>query len=125
MLPGREGICRITATTYDIAGNSVTRTAVDPDHDGDTADNQVTVYTYADPYNHSLATRIKYPDSVNAEWDAVTLAYNLDGTLATRTSQKADAGEITGTVTNGIKISILCGLLGVAFACGGSVSNRV
>ena len=35
--------CRITATTYDMAGNTVTLTAVDPDHDGNLADNQVTV----------------------------------------------------------------------------------
>jgi len=67
--------------------------AVDPNHDGSTADNQVTVYNYHDPYSPALATRIKYPDSVNAEWDAVTFTYALDGALAARTSQKKAVGD--------------------------------
>jgi RHS repeat-associated protein len=79
-----------------MAGNTVTLTAVDPDHDGNLADNQVTVYNYFDAYNPALATRIKYPDSASAEWDAVMMAYDLDGALATKTSQRK-AGE-TATV---------------------------
>jgi len=92
-------VCQITAVTYDVAGNSVTQTAVDPDDDGDTSDNQVTFYNYQDPYNPSLATRIKYPDSVNAQYDSITMTYALDGQVVTRTAQRKAASDTPTTIT--------------------------
>ena len=87
---------RITATTFDVSGNSVTRTAVDPDHNGNTSDNQATVYNYQDPYNPATVTRIKYPDSVDARFDSITMTYALDGQVVTRTAQrKTDAATPT------------------------------
>ena len=85
--------CRITTTTFDAAGNTVLLTAVDPNHDGLTDDNQVTVYNYYDPYSPALVTRIKYPDSLDAAWDSVTFTYALDGALTTRTSQRKTVGD--------------------------------
>jgi len=84
---------RIMATGYDVSGNTVTLTSVDPDHDGDFTDNQITVFNYSDPYHGSLLTRKKYGDSTNSSFDAVFWAYHPDGTLSRRTSQKHAAGE--------------------------------
>ena len=79
--------CAVTATTHDPAGNRVLSIVVDPDHDGSAADNQVTVYSFEDPYDAALVTRIKYPDSVDARHDAVSYAYALDGAVTSMTAQ--------------------------------------
>ncbi|MCG3180448.1 MAG: hypothetical protein BIFFINMI_02809 [Phycisphaerae bacterium] len=90
---------QIVAFTYDGASNVLTQTAVDPNYDGSTADNQVTTYTYAFDYNPSAATKVQYPDSADSSWDVVSMTYALDGQIATRTSQKAVVGDTANVVT--------------------------
>jgi len=56
----------------------------------DTTD-QTTTYTYADPHNASLVTRIQYPDGDTVD-DNVKFTYNMGGQLMTRTAQKPAGG---------------------------------
>jgi len=58
-------------------------------------DSQVTAYEYKDSYSGKLATKVTFPDSSGSS-DAVSLAYNLDGSIGTRTAQ-AHSGD-TATV---------------------------
>jgi len=89
---------RVVAFTYDGLGNTLTHTALDPDADGDTSDNQTTTYTFGDPYDASLVTQVQYPDG-DATNDNVQATYNLDGQVATRTFQKHDGQQSRTTIT--------------------------
>ncbi len=79
--------CRITRFTYDGLGNILTQTALDPDADGNTADNQTTTYTFADAYNARLATKVAYPDSTGVN-DTISTTYALDGQAIEQTDQR-------------------------------------
>ena len=57
------------------------------------ADDQITTYTFADTYNASLVTKIKYPDGDDTD-DNVTFVYHLDGTLDKRQSQKISSNRV-------------------------------
>jgi len=76
---------RITDYAYNGQGSLVTITA------NMTVD-QVTGYVYADANDSRRVTTIKYPDpstgaASSSSDDQVTMTYNLDGTMATRTDQ--------------------------------------
>ena len=92
-----QNVERVTLTRYDGLSN-ITKQVADLDKDGviDDGSDQVTTYAYADDRDASLTTRVQYPDG-DAVDDNVQFAYNLDGTMATRTAQKTagDANVIT------------------------------
>ena len=92
-----QNVERVSLTRYDGLSN-VTRQVADLDRDGviDEGSDQVTTYAYADDRDASLTTRVQYPDG-DAVDDNVKFAYNLNGTVATRTAQKTagDANVIT------------------------------
>lgn len=100
---------RITKYVYDYAlGVVKEQIAVDPDHDGDTGDNQVTKYVYSTGgvasgtpagglQSKSLLRAIIYPDSddttalgngTDNTYDRVEFTYYSDGTLRTRKDQR-------------------------------------
>ena len=99
---------RITATSYHASGQIAELTAVDPSHDGDRDDDQVTTYVYGtDPQDGDdpseiasggLLRAIIYPDSDDTAdplgdgpdevYDRVELAYNRVGDLIQRKDQR-------------------------------------
>ena len=87
-----QQVKRVTLTVFDGLSN-VTQQVADLNHNGvvDTTD-QVTTYGFGDSVDASLKTSIQYPDG-NSTCDRVTFAYNLDGTIASRTAQKSQQYE--------------------------------
>ena len=84
---------RVTRYTYNGLGQQTKLTALDPDADGNLADNQTTLYLYEDPHNASLLTSTIFPDSADttsAGSDQVKTAYALDGQPTTRTDQRGN-----------------------------------
>jgi len=92
---------RVTVTQYNGLSQVVKLTAVDPNGDGSSSDNQDTLYLYEDAVNAAWLTHTLYPDSADTDssgYDQVSRTYHLDGTVATLTKQKAAAPD-TATVT--------------------------
>ncbi|MFV1965072.1 MAG: RHS repeat-associated core domain-containing protein [Pirellulaceae bacterium] len=77
---------RVTKFEYNGLDDVTKLTAVDVTSSGTT--NQETAYQYTDDYDASLVTLIKYPDGSTSGSDNVQMAYNLDGSLATRIGQR-------------------------------------
>lgn len=91
---------RVTACVYNGLGQITQQSALDANGDGNRSDDQNTLYLYEDPYNVSLVTNIIYPDSSNTDSsgsDQVKLAYNLDGSIASRTDQNGTVIAFTYT----------------------------
>jgi RHS repeat-associated protein len=65
--------------------------AMDPNGTGTLTNNQVTTYLYVDPVDANRNTNQIYPDSSDTSpsgTNQIKLAYNVDGSLSTRTDQR-------------------------------------
>ena len=96
-MPGTRNadVNRVTAYSYTAGGQIATLTALDPDHDGNPSDNQVTTYVYgvtsgggSDLASNRLLRAVIYPDSddpasggdgTDGVYDRVELTYNRLG----------------------------------------------
>ena len=93
---------RVTLYEYNGIDQIVKLTAVDPDGDGLTGDNQDTAYLYESTIDASWLTQTIYPDSTDTSssgYDQIARAYHLDGTVNTFTKQKATSGNTATVIT--------------------------
>ncbi|WP_010584091.1 RHS repeat domain-containing protein [Schlesneria paludicola] len=82
---------QVTKWIYDGPNRLKQLIAMDPNADGNLADNQVTTYLYEDAVSADRTTNSIYPDSsdtTSSGSDQVKLAYNVDGSLNQRTDQR-------------------------------------
>lgn len=90
---------RVTKFVY----NAVSQTklvAMDANADGNLSDNQTTTYLFEDAVSARRTTNEIYPDSsdtTSAGTDQVKIAYNVDGSLASRTDQRGTVIDYTYT----------------------------
>ena len=88
---------RVTKFVYN-ATSQTKLVALDANADGSLSDNQTTTYLFEDAVSASRKTSEIYPDSsdtTSSGTDQVKLAYNIDGSLATRTDQRGTVIDYT------------------------------
>jgi RHS repeat-associated protein len=82
---------RVTNYIYDGPSRLQQLVAMDPNGTGTLTNNQVTTYLYEDPVDATRNTSQIYPDSTDTTssgTNQIKLAYNVDGSLSTRTDQR-------------------------------------
>lgn len=82
---------RVTQYVYDGPSRLQQLVAMDPNGTGTLTNNQVTTYLYVDPVDANRNTNQIYPDSsdtTSSGTNQIKLAYNVDGSLSTRTDQR-------------------------------------
>ena len=84
---------RVTETRYNGLNQTTALVALDQDANGNHSDDETTTYSYDDPVNAGWVTDEIYPDSASGT-DQITITYNRDGSVATRTRSAADRDHV-------------------------------